>query len=342
MEDSRAMRAPGGGVPVGAAEVAPAAAEVAPPAASRAVSPVLPAESGQRGERRRRLLAEAALVAVAAVWGATFVTVKDAVTAFPVLAFLAWRFLAAAAVVAPFVAGDLRRMGRPGLAAGLAMGAFLTAGFVLQTFGLRWTSASNTGFVTGLFVVLTPLFGALVYRERVSRIAWVAAGVSALGLFLLSGAGGSPSPRGDFLVLLCACAFAFHILVTKRAVERHPVGGLVAVQLAVCGVVCLAAALLTGTLAVPQSASLWRALALTALVASAIAFFVQTYAQARTTPARTALVLATEPAFAGFFAWLWRGESLSAVGWAGAALILGAILAVEAVPLLAARGRSAP
>jgi drug/metabolite transporter (DMT)-like permease len=291
--------------------------------------------------RRGRLLAEAALVGVAAVWGATFVTVKDAVAVFPVLAFLAWRFLAAAAVVAPFVGGDLRRMGGPGLRAGLAMGVFLTGGFVLQTFGLRLTSASNAGFITGLFVVLTPLFGALLYGERVSRAAWAAAAVSAAGLFLLSGAGGSPSPAGDALVLLCACAFAFHILVTKRAVERHPVGGLVAVQLAVCGAACLAAAVLTGSVAVPHTRAVWWALGVTAVLASALAFFVQTYAQARTTPARTALVLATEPAFAGFFAWLWRGESLSPIGWLGAALILGAILAVEALPLLGAKGRRA-
>jgi drug/metabolite transporter (DMT)-like permease len=299
------------------------------------------AQTDARAERRRRLLAEAALVGVAAVWGATFVTVKDAVAVFPVLAFLAWRFLAAAAVVAPAVAGDLRRMGRAGLAAGLAMGAFLTGGFVLQTFGLQRTSASNAGFITGLFVVLTPLFGALVYRERVSPIAWGAAVVSAAGLFLLSGAGGSPSPAGDALVLLCACAFAFHILVTKRAVERHPVGGLVAVQLAACGVVCLAAALVTGTFAAPRTAAVWGALAVTALLASALAFFVQTCAQRRTSAARTALVLATEPAFAGFFAWLWLGERLSPTGWLGAALILGAIVAVEGLPLLARRPRCA-
>src|SRR5436305_891483 len=155
------------------------------------------------------------------------------------MAFLAYRFLPAALLVALIWWRPLRRLSADGWRAGLAMGVFLTAGYVLQTLGLEHTSASNAGFITGLFVVFTPLLGALVLRERVGGVGWAAAGVSALGLYLLSGFGGHLQLRGDGLVLLCALAFAAHILATGRAAAHHHVGALLAVQLAVCGAFCL-------------------------------------------------------------------------------------------------------
>lgn len=214
------------------------------------------------------------------------------------------------------------------------MGVFLTSGYVFQTFGLDRTSASNAGFITGLFVVLTPVFGALLFRQRAGPIAWVAAAVSAFGLFLLSSTGGSGDTAGDLLVLGCACSFALHILATGRAVEKHDVGALLAVQLAVCGVACFVVAAVSGDLAVPRESSLWLALGVTALFATAVAFYIQTFAQRHASPARTALILASEPAFAGFFSYLLLGETLSALGWLGGALILGSIVAVELVPYL--------
>ena len=193
-----------------------------------------------------RRLAELALVAIAAVWGLTFVMVQDAIEELPPMAFLAYRFVPAGLLVAIFARRALRSLGPDGWRAGLVMGAFLTAGYVFQTLGLEHTSASNAGFITGLFVVLTPLFGLLIFRIPVGPVAWAAAGLSAFGLFLLSGAGGDASLRGDGLVFGCACAFAVHILVTERAVRRYDVGALVAVQLTFCGVVCLVVARLAG------------------------------------------------------------------------------------------------
>jgi drug/metabolite transporter (DMT)-like permease len=279
-----------------------------------------------------RRFAEVALIAIAAVWGLTFVMVQDAIAELPPLAFLAYRFVPAGLLVAAFSWGALRALGPDGWRAGLVMGLFLTAGYVFQTLGLQDTSASNAGFITGLFVVLTPLFGLLLFRVRVGPVGWAAAGVSALGLFLLSGAGSEASLRGDGLVFLCACAFAVHILVTERAVRRHDVAALVAVQLGACGVFCLAAAALAGDLEVPRGATVWSALLVTSLVASALGFLVQSYAQRTISSARTALILAAEPAFAGLFGYLLAGDRLSAAGWAGAALILLAIVAVDAIP----------
>ncbi|MEA2352717.1 MAG: hypothetical protein QOJ14_1131, partial [Thermoleophilaceae bacterium] len=134
-----------------------------------------------------RRFAEVALVGIAAVWGLTFVMVQDAVERLPVMAFLGYRFAAAALLVALVFRRRLAALSTAGWRAGLVMGAFLTAGYVLQTLGLERTSASNAGFITGLFVVITPLIVALLFRERIGVAAWAAAGVSAAGLYLLSG-----------------------------------------------------------------------------------------------------------------------------------------------------------
>ena len=281
-----------------------------------------------------RRAAEGALVAIAAVWGLTFVMVQDAIAELPTMAFLAYRFLPAALLMAAAFWAPVRRLSREGWRAGALMGVFLTAGYVFQTLGLERTTVSNTGFITGLFVVLTPVLGALFLRERISGVAWVAAGASALGLYLLSGAGGDFELRGDGLVFLCALSFAAHILATSRGVGSHDPGALVVVQLAVCGVACLAIAALAGDLETPRGETVWSALVVTSLVASALGFFVQTFAQQHAPPARTALILASEPAFAGLFGFLLADEHLSAVSWAGAALILAAIVAVEVVPRL--------
>lgn len=280
----------------------------------------------------RGRLAEIALVGIAAVWGLTFVMVQDAIGRLPPFAFLAYRFIPASAIVAAVFWRPLRRLPPEGWRAGLVMGVFLTAGYIAQTLGLEHTTASNAGFITGLFVVVTPLFGALLFGLHPPRAAWLAAGVSALGLLLLSGASGDFKLSGDGVVFLCACAFALHILVTARSVKRFNVGALVAVQLGVCGVFCLLVAAIAGDLEAPRGATVWSALIVTSLFASALGFLVQSYAQRYASPARTALILAAEPAFAGFFGYLLQDERLSAVAWVGALLILAAIVLVDVAP----------
>jgi drug/metabolite transporter (DMT)-like permease len=283
-------------------------------------------------DRRLRQAAELALVGIASVWGLTFVMVLDATQLLPTMAFLAYRFIPAALIVAVIFHRQLRALPRGGWRAGLVMGIFLTGGYIFQTLGLEETSASNAGFITGLFVVLTPVLGAAFLRQRIPLLAWVAAAVSMFGLWLLSGAGGDFDLRGDGLVLLCAFSLAAHILATSAAVERFDVGALLAVQLGVVGFTCLAIAAIAGQLEPPKGATVWSALLVTSLVASALGFFVQTFAQKHAPPARTALILASEPAFAGLFGWLLNDERLSATGWLGAALIMSAILTVEVVP----------
>ena len=283
-------------------------------------------------ETALRRLAELALIAIASVWGLTFVMVQDAIALLPTMAFLAYRFIPAALIVAVIFHRRLRMLPPEGWRAGLVMGVFLTGGYIFQTLGLEATSASNAGFITGLFVVLTPVLGAVFLGHRIPAIAWVAAAVSMFGLWLLSGAGGDFDLRGDGLVLLCAISLAAHILATASAVERFHVGALLAVQLGVVGFTCLAIGAAAGQLERPEGATVWSALIVTSVVASALGFFVQSFAQQHAPPARTALILASEPAFAGLFGWLLNDERLTVTGWLGAALIMAAIMAVEVVP----------
>ncbi len=283
-------------------------------------------------DRRRELSAELALVGIAAIWGATFTVVQDAIEKLPTMAFLGYRFCGAALIVAIVFRHALRRLSPAGWRAGLLMGVFLTAGYVLQTLALEETTASNTGFITGLFVVITPVLAALLLRDRIGGVGWAAAVVSAFGLYLLSGTNGFND--GDGLALLCAVAFAAHILVTARGVRDHDVGALLVVQVSVCGLFCLAVASADGHLEAPRGFTVWSALVITAVFATALAYFVQTYAQRHAPPARTALILASEPAFAGLFGWLLAGDRLSAVAWLGAVLIMAAIVAVEVIPRL--------
>ena len=279
-----------------------------------------------------RRASQGALIAIAAIWGLTFVMVKDAIEELPTMAFLAYRFIPASLIVAVVFRRQLAHLSSDGWRAGAVMGVFLTGGYVFQTLGMEETTASNAGFITGLFVVLTPVLAAVVLRERLPATVWAAAVVAAVGLWLLSGGGTDFNARGDGLVLVCSLSLAAHILATSSAVKKHDVGALLAVQLGVVGLVCLAIGGVAGDLEAPEGATVWSALIVTSLIASALGFFVQTFAQQHAPPARTALILAAEPAFAGLFGWLLNDERLSAAGWLGALLIMTAIVAVEIIP----------
>ena len=290
-------------------------------------------------DRRRRLTAEIMLVGVTAVWGWTFVMVKDAVALLPPLSFLAIRFGVATVVMALGTwvmrrsrAGD--KGGRadrgllPLLRAGSVMGAFLGAGYIFQTFGLQRTTASNAGFITGMFVVLVPVLQGLVWRIWPEWRAVVGVSVAAVGLFLLSGGSAEVHLLGDGLVFLCALSFSAHILATARFVRRYDAAALTVIQLgvvaALAAVLGLGASLLGAPLslaAVTEPAVLF-ALAVTALLASAAAFYIQTFAQRYASPVRTAIILTMEPVFAGLFGYALAGERLTLAGWVGAAAIL--------------------
>jgi drug/metabolite transporter (DMT)-like permease len=278
-----------------------------------------------------------ALVAVTAVWGSTFVVVKDAVEQMPVTDFLTWRFALAALAMLVLRPRAVASLGTAGRRAGLLLGLALGAGYLLQTLGLQTTSAAVSGFITGMFVVLTPLGAAVLLRQPPGRTAWLAVVLATVGLGFLALRGFSIG-SGELLTLGCAAAFALHIVGLGRWAASYDVYGLAVVQLITVAGMCAVVAV-PGGLAVPPDAGVWGALALTALAATAIAFVVQTWAQAHLPPTRAAVVMTMEPVFAGLFAVVAGGERLGPRTVTGAALVLAAMVLTEVGPRRGAEGQ---
>src|SRR6476659_10086852 len=269
-----------------------------------------------------------ALIAITAVWGITFVQVKDAVDVYPLFAFLAVRYAIATGVLGVVGAGRLRTLGRPGFAAGAVLGGLLGLGIGLQTAGLERTTVSSTGFITGLYVVLTPLFGLLLFRTRVGLEVWAGAVLAVVGLALLSGVD-IGSPGGDLLVLASAAAQALQILMVERYARRYDAIALTLVQMGACLVGFLAIALALGELEVPHGRTVWGALIVTGVFASALAYLIQVWAQRRISAARIAIVFSLETVFAGLFGYWLADDRLGWLGWGGCAVILAGIVLAE-------------
>jgi drug/metabolite transporter (DMT)-like permease len=274
------------------------------------------------------MLALAALLAVTAVWGVTFVQVKDAVALYPLFAFLAVRFAIATLTLAVPGTRRVRSLGRAGIAGGALLGLLLAAGYVLQTAGLERTTVSSTGFVTGMYVVLTPLLALALFRSRISAAAWAGVGVSTLGLALLSGVHAG-SAGGDLLVLAGAAVYSLQIVLMERFAPRYDAVGFTLVEMAAACSGLLVVALARGELGVPRGWTVWGALLVTGVFASALAFLVQTWAQRRTSATRTALAFTMEPVFAAFFGITLAGDRLGALGWTGCAAIMAGIVLAE-------------
>ena len=262
---------------------------------------------------------------VTAVWGWTFVLVKDAVSQYPTLPFLQIRFALALLVMILLV----RRLpGRRELRMGLVLGVVLAGGYLTQTAGLTMTSPGNAGLITGLFVVFTPLLNRL-FGAPIRWWTWAATALSLAGLVLLTG-GPSGMGAGDLLVLACAVLFALHIVLLGRWSPGLPAAPLAMVQMAACAVLFSAG----GTWSLrPPSGAVWFAIAITGVFASALGFYIQTWSQAFISANRTALVLATEPAWALAASVVLAGQRLGIMQAVGAALVLAAIVGHEGASL---------
>ncbi len=288
-------------------------------------------------------MADLGLVGVTALWGWSFIWVRDGVADYPVFPFLALRFWLAFFLLAPFFARRLRRISRESLRGGIAMGLALFGGYAFQTTGLTLTSAAHAGFITGLFVVFTPLFESILKRKLPSGFTAFAVVLSTAGLASLAlPPGGSISVNlGDLLCLVCAVIYAIHLLITGHMARRHDTACLVVVQI---GTV----AFLSSLLSVPSLGRLpplpWptlKAVVLTAILATVVAYFAQTSFQRFTTPTRTAFIFTLEPVFAGLFAVWLGGESLGIAGWFGGILIVGGMAIGEWASLRDRRKRPA-
>ena len=268
------------------------------------------------------------LVAVTAVWGVTFVQVKDAVALYPLFAFLAVRFAIAGGTLAVPGWRRVRSLGRRGVRNAVVAGALIGAGYALQTAGLERSSVSSTGFITGTYVVLTPLFALALFRMRVARAAWAGVVLATVGLALLAGIHGG-SFGGNALVLGGAAMFALQIVVMERFAPRYAAIAFTLVEmLAACAGLGVVAAV-RGDLGVPHGWTVWSALLVTGIFASALAFLVQTWAQRRASATQTAVAFSLEPVWAAFFGVTLAGDRLGALGWTGCAVIMAGIVVAE-------------
>ncbi len=268
------------------------------------------------------------LVAVTAVWGVTFVQVKDAVAIYPLFAFLALRFAIASCALAVPAVTRLRSLGRSGVAAGTLAGALLGSGYVLQTAGLERTSVSSTGFITGTYVVLTPLLALALLRTHVGAAAWSGVALATLGLALLSGFHGG-SAVGDLLVLAGAAVYSLQIVLLERYAPRYDALAFTFVEMvaAFAGLIVIAVA--ARQLSVPHGWTVWGALLVTGVFASALAFLAQTWAQRRTSATQTALAFSLEPVWAAFFGFTLAGDRLRGLGWISCVVIMAGIVLAE-------------
>lgn len=286
------------------------------------------------GTRPPGWLVDLSLISVALIWGSTFVLVKDALADVSTLLFLTIRFALAALALALIFRKELHcpNFSR-GLRGGLIAGVCLFGGYVLQTFGLRYTSAAKAGFITGLYIPLVPLFGSLIYRKlpRTSEILGVLAAFAGLALMTIQ-RDFFDIGRGDLLVAGCAVAYSFHILVLGRFAGSAGVGVLTVVQIATGAAIGAGTFWWAEPVRVRWTAGVWIALLVTSLLATALAFSVQTWGQRYSSPTRTAVIFAMEPVFAWATSYVLAGEVLSRRAAFGGVLILAGILLVELKP----------
>jgi drug/metabolite transporter (DMT)-like permease len=267
-----------------------------------------------------------ALVLVTAVWGVTFVQVKDAVAVYPLFAFLALRFGIASLTLALPGAWRIRRLGRSGVGAAALAGGLLAAGYVLQTLGLQRTSVSSTGFITGMYVVLTPLLALALFRIRIGLAAWLGVLLACGGLAMLAGIHGG-SPGGDLLVLAASAVYSLQIVLLESYAPRYDPFAFTLVEMLTAFVLLTASAVTQ--LEVPHGWTVWGALLVTGIFASALGFLVQTWVQRRASATRTALVFTLEPVWAALFGFALAGDRLGALGWGGCAVIMAGIVLAE-------------
>jgi drug/metabolite transporter (DMT)-like permease len=265
-------------------------------------------------------LAPWALLAVAAAWGAAFVVMKPAIERQSVNSFLATRFVVAVVVMILIRPSVLRKFNKELLLKGSLAGLFLGTGYIFQTLGLARTGAAITGFVTGLYVVLTPLIAALFLKERIKAFTWFCVVLATIGLALLSLRGWSVG-IGEALVFVSAIAFAAHIVTLSKWSLGFDAYALTIVQLSIC-------ALLTGVISIgqgyekPTDSGVWGVVIFTAVIATAVAFIVQTWSQAHMSSTKVAVILTMEVVFAALFAVAFGGESLTLQVSIGGAMVL--------------------
>jgi drug/metabolite transporter (DMT)-like permease len=279
---------------------------------------------------RTPLFATLGLISVTAIWGSTFFLIKDLVGRMPVADFLAVRFLIAAVAMLVLFLRPLLRLSRREWLQGLALGILYGIGQLLQTAGLEHTSASISGFVTGMYVVFTPLLGTLLLRQKLPSVTWIAVllAVGGLGLLALNGLSVG---YGVWLTLIAAALYGLHIVGLGLWSRPGSAFALSTVQMLAIAAICMLATLPHGP-TLPPDRSAWVDVIYMALAAGAGAMLVQTWAQAHLSATRAAIVMTLEPVFAAGFAVAFGNDMLTWRMLAGGVLVLAAMYLVELAP----------
>jgi len=271
-------------------------------------------------------LAPWALLLVSASWGLAFVVMKDAIERQSVNSFLFSRFLVAVIAMFLLKPSVIKSINREILRKGFIAGLFLASGYILQTLGLALTGAAVTGFITGLYVVATPVLAAIILRERITSFTWLCVAVATAGLAMLS-LNGWNLGYGEFLVFLCAIGFAAHIIALSKWSNGLDVYAMTIVQLATCALATGAISFIQGYEAPPDRNG-WYVVLFTAVICTAVAFVVQTWSQAHMSATKVAVILTMEVVFAALFAILFGGETLSLRALFGGVFVLIAMFMI--------------
>lgn len=278
---------------------------------------------------RKQLAADIALLVVVIIWGYTFVAIKNALAAVTPFNFIFVRFVISFLLVALIFVKRLKRLNPETVAAGSLIGSFLYLAYVFQTCGLKYTTASNAGFITGFSVVLVPVFSSLILRKKPSVESAAGVALAVCGLALLSYNGVSSMNRGDILVFFCALAVACHILSTGYYAGKHDTILLTVVQIGTVMVLSFISALVSDEVSIPSEGVVWSALLVCSVFATVGAYLVQTSMQRFTSSTHTALIFSGEPVFAGIFGYFLLGEIPGPAAVAGCILILAGMVVSE-------------
>ena len=281
-------------------------------------------------DRRTSLLASAALLAMAACWGSTFYLIHDLLDRVPVADFLAVRFAIASLVLFVLAPRALARLDVQARKHAVVLGALYGGAQILQTIGLAHTAASVSGFITGLYVVLTPLFAAVILRTRIVPMTWAAVLLAVTGLGILTLSGLSLG-YGEAVTLVASGLYALHIVGLGAWSKPQSALGMSLLQMIVIAVICTVAAI-PGGIQTPDGAADWVSMVYMAAFAGALALLGQTWAQSHLPPTRSAIIMSMEPVFAAFFAVLLGGEHLTVRLLLGGGLVVAAMLIVEIAP----------
>jgi len=268
--------------------------------------------------------AEIYLLGIVIIWGSTFALIKGVIDTIPPYTYLAYRFLLAALILVVIFWKRLKKLNIMILKKGSLIGIFLFLGYTLQTIGIKYTTATKAGFITGFSVVLVPIISFLLLKEKVSRDSVIGVALATLGLWFLNYNSSFSFNFGDFLVLLCAFSFAMHIISVGLFSKKLDYVLLAITQITVVFVLSLFMALIFERPAIhlSYSSDIWWSIVITGIFATALAFYMQNRFQRHSTATKTAIIFSGEPLFAAIFAYILIGEKVGLIAWAGGLLII--------------------